>query len=110
VRSEMMDPDTLETVLAALSEQGIGTVDITGGAPELNPNFRRLVIGSRKMGRRVIMRTNLTVFFEEGMDYLPRFYDEHSVEIIASLPYYKETKVDRVGGGGAFGRDNEKVL
>lgn len=103
-RSEMMDPDTLEEVLAVLREQEIGTIDITGGAPELNPHFRRLVTESRRMGRHVIMRTNLTVFFEEGMDYLPRFYDEHSVEIIASLPYYTETEVDRVRGGGAFRR------
>lgn len=101
-RNEAMDSHTAEAVLAVLLEHNIRTVDITGGAPELNPNFGRLVIESKKAGLHVIARTNLTIFFEEGMDYLAGFYDEHSVELVASFPYYNEAEVDRVRGSGAF--------
>lgn len=101
-RNEMMEGDTVDLVLAALRDHEIGTVDITGGAPELNPGSGRLVTESTKMGRRVIMRTNLTIFFEEGMEGLPDFYRDNAVEIIASFPYYTEGEVDRVRGGGTF--------
>lgn len=103
-RSEMMSRETIEMVLEALRDHRIGTVDITGGAPELNPYFSRLVSESSRMGRHVIMRTNLTIFFEEGMEYLPAFYRDHSVELIASFPYYTEREVDKVRGRGTFGK------
>jgi radical SAM/Cys-rich protein len=103
-RSELMNADTVEMVLGALRGHGIRTLDITGGAPELNPHFGRLVSEAGKMGRHVMVRTNLTIFFEDGMEHLPGFYDEHSVELIASFPYYTETEVDRVRGRGAFSK------
>lgn len=101
-RTELMNAETAEQVLRVLSESAIETLDITGGAPEMNPVFRTLVIEARKAGRRVIVRTNLTIFFEEGMDDLPEFYRDQSVELIASLPYYLEDGVDRMRGSGAF--------
>src|SRR5574337_497664 len=67
-RAEIMDGKIAEAVLCVLRENPIGTLDITGGAPELNPHFRMLVSEARKTGKRVMVRTNLTVFFEQGMD------------------------------------------
>ncbi len=98
----MMDQGMADEVLLALSRSPISTLDITGGAPELNPHFRYLVKETRKLGRKVIVRTNLSVFHEEGMGDLPRFYREHDVNIIASLPCYLEDNVDRVRGSGTF--------
>ena len=80
----------------------ITTVDITGGAPELNPNFRRLVTRSRKLGRHVIDRCNLTVLFEPGMEGLADLLAENQVEIIASLPCYTAENVDAQRGRGVF--------
>ena len=101
-RTEVMEKDTADAVLAALANSGIGTIDITGGAPELNPHFRHLVAEARRLGKRVIVRTNLAVFADEGMADLPEFYGDHDVELVASIPNYKEDKVDRVRGGGTF--------
>jgi radical SAM/Cys-rich protein len=101
-RGEAMNEDTVNAVLAALQSSRMGTLDITGGAPELNPLFGYLVEKTTKAGCHVVVRTNLTVFFEEGMDYLPEFLSSHNVEIIASVPHYTEKDVDRVRGRGAF--------
>jgi radical SAM/Cys-rich protein len=101
-RTGGMDRGTADAVLQALAENPIDTLDITGGAPELSPLFRPLVREARKLRRRVIVRTNLTIFFEEGMDSLPDFYREHDVELVASLPFYSEDSVDRVRGTGTF--------
>jgi radical SAM/Cys-rich protein len=80
----------------------IHTVDITGGAPELNANFRSLVGESRRMGKQVIDRCNLTVLFEPGEETLAEFLAANQVEITASLPCYTETNVDQQRGKGAF--------
>jgi len=101
-RTESMDKETVEAVIRVLRENDIGVVDITGGAPELNPHFRRLVEESGRYGRHVVVRTNLTIFFEPAMEYLPEFYRDCSVELTASFPYYVEADVDRVRGEGAF--------
>jgi radical SAM/Cys-rich protein len=101
-RSEMMEKETVDAVLLALSNNSIDILDITGGAPELNPHFRYLVKEARKLGRKVIARTNLSIFYEEGMGDLPGFYHEHDVELVASLPCYLEDTVDRVRGSGTF--------
>jgi radical SAM/Cys-rich protein len=103
-RTETMDRQTMDLVLIALANSGISTLDITGGAPELNPHFRYLAAEARKLGRRVIVRTNLSVFFEEGMTGLPEFFRDHDVELVASLPYYREDNVDRVRGTGTFNK------
>ena len=101
-REEMMDLQTIEKVLKALDESGIKLLDITGGAPELNPGFRYLVEQSKHIGCHVIARSNLTIFLEKGMEDLFDFYSLNNVEIIASLPYYNEAGVDKVRGSGAF--------
>jgi radical SAM/Cys-rich protein len=103
-RTEEMDGDNIEAVLSVLGENDIGTLDITGGAPELNPRFSSLVEEARGLGRRVIVRSNLTVFFEEGYADLPEFFASRDVEVVASLPYYLEENVDRVRGSGTFGK------
>jgi radical SAM/Cys-rich protein len=101
-RDEEMDIRTIKEVLSALRKSRIAVLDITGGAPELNPHFRFLVTEARKGEVHVICRTNLTIFFEEGMADLPEFFCDNSLEVIASLPYYLESDVDRVRGKETF--------
>lgn len=101
-RTEAMDRETAGKVIGVLGGQDIRTLDITGGAPELNPHFRSLVTEARRLGCHVIVRSNLSVFFEAGMEDLPGFFRGMGVEVIASLPYYMEANVDRVRGAGAF--------
>jgi radical SAM/Cys-rich protein len=101
-RDEVMGKETADAVLSVLEENDIATLDITGGAPELSPHFRGLVTGAKKAGRHVIVRSNLTIFFEKGYEYLPEFYRELNIEISASLPCYLESGVDRARGAGTF--------
>lgn len=102
-RTESMTTRTAEWVLRLLSgSTGIGTVDITGGAPELNPNFRLLVEESIAQGRHVIDRCNLTILFEPGYEGLAKFLAGHGVEITASLPCYTAANVDKQRGRGVF--------
>ncbi len=103
LRTELMDDRVIERVLQLLqASPGVTTVDITGGAPELNPRFRRLVTGVRQLGRDVMVRCNLTVIHESGQDDLPGFYAENQAKIVASLPCYTEDNVDTQRGGGVF--------
>ena len=108
-RTEVMDGNTAEKVLRVFLDNPFETLDLTGGAPELNPSFRMLVTGARNAGKRVISRTNLTIFFEEGMEDLAGFYRDRDVELIASLPYYLEDSVDRVRGSGTFRKSIEAL-
>lgn len=102
-RTEMMPRQAAERVLRILENSpSVQTVDITGGAPELNPNFRLLVTESRRLGRHVIDRCNLTVLYEPGMEDLSEFLAENAVEIIASLPCYLAANVDQQRGRGTF--------
>jgi radical SAM/Cys-rich protein len=104
-RVEQMDRATAERVVSLLAQSpGIETFDLTGGAPELNENFSFLVEGARAMGRRVIVRCNLTVIFESGMEWLPGFYRENRVELVCSLPCYSRENVERQRGAGVFGK------
>ncbi|HEX7879301.1 MAG TPA: radical SAM protein, partial [Candidatus Eisenbacteria bacterium] len=89
-RLEQMTRETVDLCLSVLAWTDIPTVDITGGAPELNPEFRRLVVDARKLGRRVMDRCNLTVLGQRGQEDLAAFLAEQRVEIVASLPYYQE--------------------
>jgi radical SAM/Cys-rich protein len=108
-RTEMMEKDTVDFILAVLKDGDIRTLDITGGAPELNPHFTYLVTEAKKTGCHVIVRSNLTVFLEKGFEYLPEFYREHDIEITASLPYYMDGGVDRVRGEGTFRKSIEAI-
>jgi radical SAM/Cys-rich protein len=101
-RKEMMDREKVDDVLSILSENSIRVLDITGGAPELNPEFRYLVEQAKHIGCHVMARSNLTIFFAGGMEDLFDFYSQNNVEIIASLPYFSEAEVDKVRGNGTF--------
>lgn len=101
-RSEQMDRETIQDVLTFLRKKNISTLDLTGGAPELNPYFRELVEDARKMGVHVIDRCNLTVLLEQGQETLADFLAEHQVEVVASLPCYAEQNVDQQRGKGVY--------
>jgi len=104
-RTENMTLETIEKLLSVVRENpGIRTIDVTGGAPEMNPHFEYLVTECRKMGRKGIDRCNLTVFFVKGQAHLPQFLANHQVEIVASLPCYSEGNVDQQRGQGVFNR------
>ncbi len=104
-RTENMTLDTIEHILSVLRQNpSITTIDVTGGAPEMNPHFEYLVTECRKLGRKVIDRCNLTVFFVKGKAHIPLFLADHQVEIVASLPCYSEDNVDEQRGKGVFNR------
>ncbi|MCB0220508.1 MAG: arsenosugar biosynthesis radical SAM protein ArsS [Chrysiogenetes bacterium] len=101
-RTEVMTRETVDACLALLDRVGATTVDLTGGAPELNPNFRYLVEECTRRGVRVMDRCNLTVLFEPGQEGLAEFLARHKVEIVSSLPCYSEDNVDKQRGRGVF--------
>jgi len=101
-RREMMARDTVDQVLAVLRTRRIATLDVTGGAPELNAHFRYLVTEARKLGTRVIDRCNLTVLNEPGFEDLPAFLADQQVEVTASLPCYTRANVERQRGEHVF--------
>jgi radical SAM/Cys-rich protein len=103
LRKEQMDLRTAERVLELLERNpGVELLDLTGGAPELCPHFRRLVSGARALGRRVIDRCNLTVLFERGQEDTAQFLAEEGAAIVASLPCYGPENVERQRGRGVF--------
>ncbi|MCW5961865.1 MAG: arsenosugar biosynthesis radical SAM protein ArsS [Pyrinomonadaceae bacterium] len=101
-RTEIMQRETIDDCLKVLQKFKIPTLDITGGAPELIPDFRYFVIEARKTGARVIVRHNLTVMFEDGFEDLPEFYAENRVELVCSLPYFQSQQTDAQRGTGVF--------
>ena len=102
-RTEEMTAETIAAVLDFIAASpGITTIDLTGGAPELNPQFRGLVVAARARGLRVIDRCNLTILEEPGFEDTAEFLAGHRVEIVASLPCYLEENVDQQRGKGVF--------
>jgi radical SAM/Cys-rich protein len=101
-RTEEMDGETIDLALAFLSRRRIAILDITGGAPELNRHFRRLVIAARDMGARVMDRCNLTILEVPGQEDLAEFLAAQHVEVVASMPCYLLENVDRQRGSGVF--------
>ena len=101
-RTEEMSADTVDLVLEVLRARKVATLDITGGAPELNPHFRRLAISARALGVQVIDRCNLTILFEPGQEDLAEFLATERIDIVASLPCYSLERVDRQRGAGVF--------
>lgn len=101
-RTEMMDAATIDLVLEVLQAQGVHTLDLTGGAPEMNVHFRHLVQAARGLGVHVIDRCNLTILFEPGHENLAQFLAEQGVEVVASMPCYSVENVDRQRGKGTF--------
>jgi radical SAM/Cys-rich protein len=108
-RVEMMEWSVMELVLQAAESSRCGLVDLTGGAPELNPYFRHFVKALRKRGHKVQVRTNLTVLLEPGMEDLPDFFREHSIQLVASLPCYTEENVSLQRGGGVYEKSIEAI-
>ncbi len=101
-RTEMMDSEVVDRVADWIQRHRPAVVDLTGGAPEIHPDFRRLVRISRSAGAMVIDRNNLTIIEEPGFDWLPEFLAAHQVEVIASLPCYQPENVSRQRGQGVF--------
>lgn len=101
-RTESMTRDTVDHVLQVVRRFRIPTLDITGGAPELNPHFELLVAGATRAGVHVIVRHNFTVQFTPGMSRLPELFRDHRVEVIASLPYFMAAQTDAQRGKGVF--------
>jgi radical SAM/Cys-rich protein len=101
-RTELMDDETVNLVLEFIRRENIHTLDLTGGAPEMNPHFSYLVEKARMMGVRVIDRCNLVILQEPGYEGLAGFLAGNQVEIIASLPCYLEDNVDKQRGKGTF--------
>ncbi|MFQ5527468.1 MAG: arsenosugar biosynthesis radical SAM (seleno)protein ArsS, partial [Thermoanaerobaculia bacterium] len=109
-RKENMTRSTADQVLEFLHVSGAYTLDLTGGAPELNPNFRHMVEAARALGVHVIDRCNLTILEEPGQENLAEFLATHGVEVVASLPCYLEQNVDAQRGEGVFERSIRGVL
>lgn len=103
-RRESMSRETAEAIIDVLANNDIPTLDITGGAPEMNPHFRWLVEQAHSLGRRVIDRCNLTILMANGFRDLPEFLAQHAVEVVASLPCYLEENCDSQRGDGVFSR------
>jgi radical SAM/Cys-rich protein len=103
-RTEMMDLPTADTVLAFLRASKVPALDLTGGAPELNPHFRYLVAAARRLGVKVMDRCNLTILEEPGQQDLAAFLAAQQVEVVASLPCYMEDNVNQQRGNGVFAK------
>ena len=108
-RPEQMERETVKEVIRVARRWSIPAVDLTGGAPEINPHFRYLVDRLHGLGVHILNRTNLTILLERGHEDLPEFFRERGVELICSLPYYQEETVDRLRGPGAFQKSLEAL-
>lgn len=101
-RKEMMSGETIDDVIAFMQAAKVATLDLTGGAPEMNDHFERLVVAARTAGVRVIDRCNLTILSEPGFEGLAQFLADQQVEVSASLPCYSQENVDKQRGEGVF--------
>jgi radical SAM/Cys-rich protein len=109
-RTEMMDRKTADRILTLLrGSPSVAIVDLTGGAPEMNPQFRHLVVGARALGLQVIDRCNLTILLEPGQEDTAEFLAEHGVKLVASLPCTSDKSVDEQRGRGVFERSIEAL-
>jgi len=109
-RKEIMTRETMQQCLNALAETDIPTVDLTGGAPEMNPDFRWFVEQISLLGRKVLVRCNLTIIVANKKYHdLPEFFRQHGVEVVSSLPFYNAKTTDRQRGDGVF-EDSIKAL
>ncbi len=103
-RTEMMDSETMSHILRTANESRPELVDITGGSPELHPDFQKFVKTLRKNGHTVQVRTNLTVLHEAGVEKMPEFFQSHNLHVVASLPCYLEENVCKQRGAGVYER------
>ncbi len=103
-RKEIMTPETMRHCLDALTRTDAAVVDLTGGAPEMNPDFRWLVEQIRGLGRSVMVRSNLTILVANGFEDIPAFLAKHRAVVVASLPCYSSENTDAQRGRGVFDR------
>ena len=108
-RKEIMTRETMQQCIDALAKTNIKTVDITGGAPEMNPDFKWFVSEIKKLNRHIIVRSNLTILVSNGFEGYPKFLADNNVEIISSLPYYTASNTDRQRGDGVFDKSIQAI-
>ncbi len=109
-RTEELSPEVCQQLIEVIDRfPQIQTVDLTGGAPEMNYGFRPIVQAARARGKEVIVRSNLTIFFEPGYEDLPEYFAKHKLRVTASLPCYLETNVDKQRGAGVY-NDSIKAI
>ncbi len=102
-RTEELSPEVCSLLLELVERfEQIKAIDLTGGAPEMNYGFRPLVESARALGKEVIVRSNLTIFFEPGFEDLPTYFADRGVRVVASLPCYLEDNVDKQRGNGVY--------
>jgi radical SAM/Cys-rich protein len=103
-RKEIMTKETMQECLTAIKNNpSLKTVDITGGAPEMNPGFQWFVEEIKKLAKHIIVRCNLTIIVSnKKYNYLPEFFKQHNIEVVSSLPFYKKDRTDRQRGSGVF--------
>ena len=108
-RTEEMSKEVMDACLTFAKEQNIATIDITGGAPEMNPHLEYLIEESSRICNHVIIRTNLVILLEEEYEQLMEVYAKNKVEIVCSLPYYRAAEMDKVRGEGSFNKAIEVI-
>jgi radical SAM/Cys-rich protein len=109
-RKEIMTQETMLHILDVLKTTNIPIVDLTGGAPEMNPHFRWFVVEIAKLGRHIMVRCNLTIILANPKYHdLPQFFKDHKIEVVSSLPFYTSARTDRQRGDGVFGRSIEAL-
>lgn len=109
-RKEIMTRETMQLCLDALDKSDISTVDLTGGAPEMNPDFRWFVEELSKRGKHIIVRCNLTIILANKKYHdLPEFYKKHKVEVVSSLPHFSARRTDAQRGDGVFEKSIEAL-
>jgi radical SAM/Cys-rich protein len=109
-RKEIMTQETMQVCLDILAKAAIPIVDITGGAPEMNPHFRWFVTELKKLGKHIIVRCNLTIIVANPKYHdLPQFFAENQIEVVSSLPFYEASRTNRQRGNGVF-EDSIKAL
>ena len=108
-RTEVMSREIMERGLALMADCGITDLDITGGCPELNPDFEWLIEQSTKQGLKVMVRTNLTILDDEKYKHLPEFFAKHKLDVSCSLPYYTAGNTDKARGSGVFNTSIEVI-
>lgn len=108
-RKEIMTRETMELALEAIKNSGAHTVDLTGGAPEMNPNFYWFVEQVSTLGKKVMVRSNLTILRTNKHAHAPQFFADSGVEVVSSLPYYKEQLTDAQRGSGVFQKSIEAI-
>jgi radical SAM/Cys-rich protein len=109
-RTEEISPQICEDLISLIHKfPQIQIVDLTGGAPEMNYGFKPLVEAARVTGKQVIVRSNLTIYFEKGFDELPEYFAQNQVRVVASLPCYLADNVDKMRGNGVFDRSTQAL-